>query len=246
MRFAAARYLLRFDDLCPTMSKERFDRFMLIVERHRIRPILAVVPENQDQDLIVDGPDPNFWSRMRALETAGATIALHGYRHVCDNSGQSLLGLHSRNEFAGVPEENQREWIHTGLEILRANGLSPRLFVAPRHGFDSATLRALVQEDLLFLSDGFASRPFTRGDVVWLPQQLWEPVEKHAGMWTICLHTNTAPQNLESKLDRFLHQHADQFTSFDQVVSGNESTELGWTERIREAVALYRVRLRSV
>ena len=219
---------------------------MLIVERYRIRPILAVVPENEDPELTLDRPDPNFWSRMRALEAAGATIALHGYRHVCDNPGRSLVGLHSRTEFAGVSEQTQRKWIGVGLEILRARGLSPRLFVAPRHGFDCATLRALAYHGLRFLSDGFASRPFARGDVIWLPQQLWEPVEKAAGFWTICLHTNTAPPNLEAKLDRFLHQHAEQFTSFDQVAARNESAELGWMERICEAVALYRVRLRSV
>ena len=42
MGIARATYLLRFDDLCPTMSKERFDRFMNIVKRHRIRPILDI------------------------------------------------------------------------------------------------------------------------------------------------------------------------------------------------------------
>jgi hypothetical protein len=67
MGIARATYLLRFDDLCPTMSKERFDRFMNIVKRHRIRPILAVVPDNQDPELNVNDPDPAFWNRMRDL-----------------------------------------------------------------------------------------------------------------------------------------------------------------------------------
>ena len=70
-----ARYLIRFDDLCPTMSRAGWDRFELVIQEFNIRPILAVVPENQDPDLMLDAPDPEFWERMRKLEAAGATIA---------------------------------------------------------------------------------------------------------------------------------------------------------------------------
>lgn len=245
MGIVGATYLLRFDDICPTMSKERFDAFMVLAERHGIRPILAVVPDNLDPELKIDDPDPGFWTRMGDLEAAGATIALHGYRHACNSIGRSLLRLHPGSEFAGVPEQTQRKWIHEGLAILRTNGLSPRLFVAPRHGFDSATLRALRHEALAFLSDGFASRPFTRDGVLWIPQQLWEPVQKSRGLWTICLHTNTAEPALLEKLDIFLSEHADRFTSFDQLISEEQPTELRWNERLLEALALQRVRRRS-
>jgi len=227
------------------MAGDRFERFMAITERYGIRPILAVVPDNRDPELKIDKHDPLFWARMRDLESAGATIALHGCRHVCQSSGPSYLGLHSQTEFAGVPEDTQAEWILSGLDTLRQNGLSPRLFVAPRHGFDSATLRALVRANLPFLSDGFASRPFTRDGVVWVPQQLWEPVEKSHGLWTICLHTNTASSHAQEGLRYFLHRFADRFTNFDEVASTTGPAELNWTERMRESFAGYRLRLRS-
>lgn len=242
MRVAKPSYLLRFDDLCPTMSKERFERFMDIIERHEIRPILAVVPANQDPELKVDKADPAFWTRLRALESAGATIALHGYRHVCNSAGLSMVGKHSRTEFAGVSEGIQREWIHKGLETLRANGLTPRLFIAPRHGFDSATLRALLEEGLGCLSDGYASRAFRRGGVLWIPQQLWEPVKKSHGLWTICLHSNTAKLELFERLDAFLSENSKHFTSFDRVILHAEPTELRLHERIREALIMLRAR----
>jgi len=242
MSFRNAKYLLRLDDLCPTMSKERFDRFLVIVNRHKVRPILAVIPDNQDAELMIDHPDPEFWSHMRALEQAGATIAMHGYRHNCVSSGPSLLSLHHKTEFAGVAEDTQRDWIRSGLKILRGHSLCPRLFVAPRPGFDSRTLRALAEEGLGFLSDGFASRPFTRGEVVWIPQQLWAPVKKASGLWTICLHTNTASLEVEEKLDLFLHDCADQFTDFDQVIADREPQKLRWSERLREAVNIRRIR----
>ena len=227
------------------MAKDRFGRFMGIVQRHGVRPILAVVPDNRDTKLSVDNPDPEFWERMRALEAAGATIALHGFRHTCESEGRAILALHARSEFAGVPEEKQRAWIREGMGILRGHGLSPRLFVAPRHGFDCATLLALRDEGLGVLSDGFASRAFRRGGVIWIPQQLWEPVAKRKGLWTICLHTNTARPGLEEKLDLFLRDHAGQFTSVEEVLGRGEPVALRWNERIGEAMALGRRRLRS-
>jgi predicted deacetylase len=228
------------------MSRKRCESFLSIVARHGVHPILAVVPDNQDPDLNVDEPDPRFWDRMRALEAAGATIAMHGYRHLCESAGESLLGLHEKTEFAGVDELEQREWIRAGLKILRDNALSPRLFVAPRHGFDRATLRALFREGLGFLSDGFANRPFTRGEVVWIPQQLWEPARRETGLWTICIHPNTAPQSLEWTLERFLEEFSHQFTTFDRVLAEYEPEQLGWTEWVDERIARRRIRLSSL
>src|SRR5208337_3102790 len=130
-----AQYLLRFDDLCPTVDRNRWERFLPLIDEFGVRPILAVVPDNKDAALECSEPDTQFWARMRAMEAAGATIALHGYRHICQSRGRSLVPLHTHTEFAGVPEEMQRTWIAAGLKILSGHYLSPRLWVAPRHGF---------------------------------------------------------------------------------------------------------------
>jgi len=244
MRLKPARYLLRFDDLCPTMSRTRWEPFLAIITRYRLRPLLAVVPDNQDPHLRFEDPDPRFWEHMRALQAAGATIAMHGYRHLCASRGKPFIALHQETEFAGIDEQTQREWIRAGLAILRGQGLQPRLFVAPRHGFDRATLRALVAEGLGFLSDGFATRPSTRGKVVWIPQQLWGPVTKNTGLWTICIHTNTAHAVLEKNLDAFVQKFAEQMICFDDLLRDDQFTALGWAERLTEWLALQSVRSR--
>ena len=225
------------------MLSDRRERFLSLLERYEIAPILAVVPDNQDSELKLRLPDPEFWSRMRAREAAGATIAMHGYRHLCTSRGRSLVHLHNETEFTGVSESQQREWIHRGLEILRGQDLNPRLFVAPRHGFDRNTLRALACEGLGVLSDGFAIRPFTRHKVLWIPQQLWEPAEKSTGLWTICIHTNTATTALEDKLETFLRSNARQFTTFNKVIAENIPDDLHWSERIAESIAYRRIRM---
>jgi predicted deacetylase len=242
MTTKSAQYLIRFDDLCPTMATEPFERYLSIIASHRVRPILAVIPDNQDPAFMLQDANPSFWTRMRALESAGATIALQGYRHQCANRGQSILGLSKDTEFAGVEERLQREWIRSGLNILRGYGLCPRLFVAPRHGFDRTTLRVLAREGLGFLSDGFARRPFTRGEVVWIPQQLETPERQETGLWTIRIHANTASPSLEENLRNFMRDTASQFTTFDRVLIDYDPAKLGWTERVSERMIKRRIR----
>jgi hypothetical protein len=241
-----ARYLLRFDDLCPTTHRERWQRLVTLIDEFRLQPILAVIPENRDPKLALSPPDPTFWEQMHALESAGATIGLHGYRHLCVNRGRSLLGLHAYSEFAGVALETQRTWIGAGLRILRSRGLNPSIFVAPRHGFDFATLQALCAEGIPLLSDGFARMPFRRGGVTWIPQQLWCPVDKPIGLWTICIHPNTASDSEIEKLRTFLRDHSLQFSSVDRLLDEFPPEPLALSERVYASVALCGVKASCV
>ena len=238
-----AQYLLRFDDLCPTMDRARWERYLRLIQRFGLRPILAVVPENRDPDLECDSPDAGFWEGMRRLEAAGATIGLHGYQHLCETHGRSLIPLHAQTEFAGAEESTQREWIRNGLAILRAQGLSPRIWVAPRHGFDFSTLRGLRAEGIQTVSDGFAEAPFQAHGAMWIPQQLWEPVEKQSGVWTICLHSNSATEEQVQRLECFLERFPAQFTSVDRVLAEWPFPRRTAADRIFHARLLLRIRV---
>ena len=59
------RYLLRFDDICPTMNWAIWDKVEEGLRRHDVRPILAVVPDNHDSKLRIDPPRADFWDRVR-------------------------------------------------------------------------------------------------------------------------------------------------------------------------------------
>jgi predicted deacetylase len=236
-----AQYLLRCDDLCPTMNSGRWQRFVSLIDEFQIYPILAVVPDNQDPDLRCSPPAPAFWEQMRAMESSGASIALHGYRHVCVSRGRSFLRLHDWSEFAGVEKEAQRAWIREGLRILHSHGLHPRIWVAPRHGFDVSTLHALQEEEITLLSDGFARVPFMRDGVTWIPQQLWAPVRKEKGLWTLCVHANTTTDAQIEELRTFLGRYAAQFTSVDRVLAEFQPGQLNLVERGYETLALWRI-----
>ena len=236
-----AQYLLRVDDLCPTVNPEHWSGVRDLIRQFGIHPILAVIPDNQDREVGTSSFNERFWEEMCAMQREGATIALHGYQHRCTSRGKCLLPLHRRSEFAGHPLIEQCNRIRNGLAVLRGRGLNPRLFVAPNHSFDRVTLRALGKEGLPYLSDGFARIPFKRGGVTWIPQQLWGPAWRQKGLWTICIHPDSTGALRLRDLWHFFKKHEDQFTSFDKVIEGFAPGRLSLAERIHEQLALWRV-----
>lgn len=238
------RYLLRIDDLCPTVDRQGWHALRNVLEEFQIRPILAVVPDNRDPALCASDPDGSFWSDIKRMEENGAAIGLHGFQHLCMENGRSLVPLHKSSEFAGASFDVQSERIARGLDVLRSHGLEPKLFIAPRHGFDRTTLRALRGEGLTYLSDGFARRPCIRGGITWIPQQLWAPILRSSGVWTVCLHPGSTGPKQVQELRAFFDKQAAVFTTFQAIIADDISAGVGICEWGYEHVSLGRALLR--
>lgn len=188
-----ASYLIRLDDACPTMDKAKWQRIEEIFDAHGVRPIVAVVPDNEDDELQPSPPDPDFWERARTWQAKGWAIGLHGHKHLLRPwHGRQYLPMHPRSEFAGFTLEQQREKIRAGWEKLLSHDLIPTVWVAPAHSFDRNTLEAIhLETPIRTVSDGVAVDQFDRDGFRWIPQQLWSFAPKECGLWTVCMHPNT-------------------------------------------------------
>lgn len=185
-----ARYLVRFDDICPTMNWAVWDAVERMLERHGVKPIVAVVPDNRDPELRVGAPRPGFWDEVRRWQASGWTIGLHGYQHRYTQSDRGLLGLNPYSEFAGLPEPLQRKKLRAALAIFDSEGVRADAWVAPAHSFDATTVKLLLEFGVDLISDGFYRRPVRHLGAIWVPQQLWRFRPMPAGLWTVCLHGN--------------------------------------------------------
>lgn len=186
-----ATYLLRFDDICPTMNWQCWERVERVLMEQKIRPILAVVPDNQDPALCVSSAEPRFWDRVREWEARGWTVGIHGWQHRLVTTNSGIVGVTKQSEFAGLPLEIQRRKISAATATFREQGLSGKLWIAPAHSFDYVTLQVLKEFGINSISDGFSVWPFTDSQgILWVPQQLWSFRYRPCGVWTICFHIN--------------------------------------------------------
>jgi predicted deacetylase len=188
----SARYLIRLDDACATMSRHKWELMERVLNEHAIKPIVAVVPDNQDTELMFEARDPAFWDKVRAWAAQGWTVAMHGYRHLMHPTDAKLLvPFYDRSEFAGLPLADQAAKIKSAWQLFLTEGVVPQVWVAPAHSFDAVTLGAVQAEtSIRVVSDGIAWRPFQAQGFHWIPQQLWRLTERKWGLWTVCLHPN--------------------------------------------------------
>jgi predicted deacetylase len=185
----SVKFLLRFDDICPTMDWKIWNEVETILVEEGIKPILAVIPDNQDETLHDAEPNRHFWDRVRSWQTRGWTIGLHGYQHRYVTQDPGILGLRHYSEFAGLPLNEQQAKLVKALEIFRREGLRPKVWIAPAHSFDANTLLALASLGIRTISDGFALYPHRDSQgTFWIPQQLGKLRPVPSGVWTLCIH----------------------------------------------------------
>jgi predicted deacetylase len=185
------KYLVRFDDICPTMKWTVWDRTEEILRFYSVRPIMSVIPDNQDNSLYFDPPNPHFWERVRQWQSWGWTIGLHGYQHRYRSNSAGIVGTKDASEFAGVPLRQQLRSLREAAGICRDQGVEPRVWVAPGHSFDRTTLTLLSEIGILNVSDGLFMVPRRDSSgVLWIPQQLWRFRRFPLGVWTVCFHPN--------------------------------------------------------
>jgi hypothetical protein len=68
-----ARYLVRFDDICPGMNWRVWGEIEKILVDGGVKPMLAVVPANDDPQLDVAPREPGFWERVRGWQARGSS-----------------------------------------------------------------------------------------------------------------------------------------------------------------------------
>lgn len=216
-----SKYLIRLDDACPTMDAVKWQRMEDLLDAYKFRPMVGIIPNCQDPQLMLDEPDPHFWQKALSWREKNWTLAMHGYDH-CYISDKGMLGLNpmwERSEFAGVPLEKQREKIRGGVKILKAKGIHPKFFFAPSHTFDQNTLTALREEsDIRIISDTIGRYPYKKGDFWLIPQIVGHCVKMPIpGIYTFCFHPNKMEDAAFQALESFLQLYSRDFIGFDEI-----------------------------
>ncbi len=210
-----ARYLIRLDDIAPHMAWDRFRRLENVFDEYGIKPLIGVIPDNQDPQL-KQFPESSgdFWAEMRSLQARGWEIAQHGFQHVYVTRDRGLMGVNGLSEFAGLPYAEQFDKLARGQTLLWEHGLRFETFMAPSHSFDATTLRSLKELGFTTITDGFALFPYIEQGLIFLPQLLATPRVLPFGVQTFCLHLNVMTDLQINQVEAFIAQHHHEFLTF--------------------------------
>lgn len=206
---------IRIDDITADMDWSRFEQVKDILDCYDVKPLIGVVPANEDSNLIRGNVREDYWEYLKSLVDKGWKIALHGYSHVYLTQESGLLGINPFSEFAGVDWDTQRKKILDGKNELLSHGIATDVFMAPGHTFDSNTLRALRDCGFTTITDGLNRAPYIRENILFIPCRLRGYNVDEGGTDTICLHPNTISDEGLRILESFLSQHRNIIEEFD-------------------------------
>jgi len=226
-----AKYLLRFDDLCPAMNWDTWSEIEVTLVRKGIKPLLAVVPDNQDATLKVQAPVDDFWERVRTWQSRGWTIGLHGFQHKYVTERPGIVTARTKSEFAGLSARDQGEKLRRAVEIFDRQGIHSSVWIAPNHSFDSTTVTLLSGLGMSIISDGQCRFPFVCAkEMFWVPQQLHGFRPAPAGIWTVCYHHSKWTPSVRAQFYRDLDQYREDIWPFDKVVQTWRQRRSGWSD----------------
>lgn len=214
------QYLLRFDDICPTMKWEIWNRVEALMYKYDIKPIIGVIPANEDTTLKIESAREDYWDKLREWQSHGWIIALHGYQHKYENKNHGIIKVNEYSEFAGVPYNEQRERLLKGLSVLKSHGLNCNVWIAPAHSFDRNTIKCLKEVGVEYVSDGYSSDIFCRFGLKWIPCQLYRFEHKPQGVWTVCKHPSMWSLEDYQSFEKEIDEWNETISRFEEIVSG--------------------------
>ena len=234
------KYFIRLDDACPTMDSRKWTAIERILDKYNIKPLVGIVPNNKDYQLMFDSPDNSFWAKAREWQNKGWSIALHGYDHVYLSSSGGINPFWNRSEFAGVPIDIQKLKIKEGISILAKNHIKAEYFFAPSHTFDENTLKALRSEsDIKKISDTFTLSPYKRLGFSFFPQQFGGFKNIIIpGYWTFCFHPNTMSDEGISAFERFIQLYRNRFCDFSEFNNLSLQEKMSYLDKLINNIAL--------
>ena len=201
------RIAIRMDDITPGMDWAKFLRFKDILDKHGIKPLIGVVPENRDRKLKIDEEHVDFWDYVKSLQQQGWLIAMHGFSHQYTTKNPGIFPIGGKSEFAGISLKRQEDMIREGKRIMEKNGLGTDIFMAPSHSFDKNTLKALKDNGFYALTDGFGIKPFRSNGMVFFPISVSKAKtlkDSRDGLVTFVYHANGMEDKDFTDLEKLL------------------------------------------
>ncbi|MBQ1897238.1 MAG: DUF2334 domain-containing protein [Lachnospiraceae bacterium] len=208
--------VVRLEDICPTMDRQKFDIFRKFFDEMGIKPLLCVIPENRDPKLVKSTVDRDFWSLIRELKAEGWGIAMHGTYHLATGKSLGIISGDVPTEYAGMSYDAQLKKLREGKHFLAQNGCDTEVFAAPNHSYDRNTLRACKKLGLNYISDGLSKNPYMLEGVKCIPATpFWK--RRRSGVLTMCIYTNNENLDGRETIFDFLRTNLYHVISFEEA-----------------------------
>ena len=212
--------LIRIDDVAENMNWDLMKKSELLFDEYQIKPVLGVIPENKDNELLSYPKKDNFWEQVRIWKNKGWEIAMHGYTHVYDTKSKKkdYFNYGGDSEFFGHSLETQELRIKNGLKKFNEEKIRIRTFFAPNHTYDKNTFTALKNCGINEIIDGYGLIPYTKNNIKFIPQLFYKVLALPFGIQATQIHLNYWTQEDFNNFEKFIKKNSNKIITYDQAI----------------------------
>ncbi len=218
--------IIRLDDIAENMNWHLMKKCEILFDNYNIKPLLGVVPNNKDKELLSFEKNLNFWQKVKDWQNKGWEISMHGYSHVYDNETdkKDYFNYGGKSEFFGHTLEEQTKRIREGIKIFNSKAIKVRSFFAPNHTYDLNTFKALKENNINFVIDGYGLLPYSENNINFIPQLFYKEIMLPYGIQSTQVHLNYWDQNFFERFSKFIIKNHKNIISFDQACNSLKDT----------------------
>jgi predicted deacetylase len=215
------KILIRFDDIAENMNWRLMDKSEQLFDRYNIKPILGIIPNNQDKELKSYPKKENFWKIVKKWQSKGWEISMHGYNHLYHNETghKDYFRYGGKSEFFGETLIDQKNKIQKGLEIFKQNKIKIRSFFAPNHTYDLNTFKALKSSGIHQVIDGYGLKPYLNNEIIFVPQLFYKIFFMPFGLQTTQVHLNMMGDKEFNKFQFLIKKNYQNIISYDEALN---------------------------
>ena len=213
--------LIRFDDIAPNMNWVMMDKCERLLNEYNIKPVLGVIPKNEDKDLLNYPLRENFWDIVKKWKSNNWSIAMHGYTHVYDTetNKKDFFNYGGKSEFFGHAYDEQLNRLKKGLKIFNNNQIDIDTFFAPNHTYDENTFDALKEVGILKIIDGYGLLPYEFKNIRFVPQLFYKLIILPYGIQSTQIHVNYWTDKDLIQFENFVEKNHKKIISLDNALS---------------------------
>ena len=212
--------LIRLDDIAENMNWDLMEKSELLFEKYAIKPVLGVIPNNKDNNLLSYPRKNDFWKQVRKWRDKGWQISMHGSTHVYDkkSKNEDYFGYGGESEFCGHSLEAQMSKIKDGLIKFKDEKIEIKSFFAPNHTYDKNTFAALKNSGINEIIDGYGLMPYVENDIKFIPQLFYKIFKLPFGIQTTQIHLNYWKQKDFDDFERFIINNSNKIITYEQAL----------------------------
>tara|TARA_B100001559_G_scaffold221682_1_gene186114 strand:+ start:205 stop:969 length:765 start_codon:yes stop_codon:yes gene_type:complete len=220
--------LVRMDDISENMNWNFMDKCESLFDKYNIKPLLGVIPINQDLELLKYPKNPKFWERVVNWQKKGWEITMHGCTHVYTQKSdkKDIFNYGGHSEFYGLDYSEQLNKIKVGLAEFQKRKIDVRSFFAPNHVYDNNTLKALKDTGIKIIIDGYGLFPYYKFDLLFIPQLFYKEILLPFGIQSTQIHLNYWDDKYFFNFEDFINKNNNKIVDLNYILNLGKSNFL--------------------